>query len=224
MNQTQARESSAGAAPEALLLIAPDCPHCPVVLEGLGTLVKEAVIGRLEVINIVAEPERAQALGVRSVPWARIGPFELEGLQSEQALRRWAEQAGSESGMAAYFDGLLKTGKRQKVEDMVRRQPEWLPALAALLEDPQTAINSRVGVMATFEELEGTGLTRTIVPLLGAQTQSPEARIRADACHALSLTEGGDALPYLRACLQDEDPDVRESAQDAIESVDATRT
>jgi len=219
--QHPARESTAGAAPEALLFIAPGCPHCPVVLEGLGTLVKEAVIGRLEVINIVAEPQRAQALGVRSVPWARIGPFELEGLHSEQALRRWAEQAGSEHGMAAYFDELLKAGRRGKVEDMVRRQPEWLSALAALLGDPQTGINSRIGVMAIFEELEGTGLTQTIVPLLGAHTRSPEARIRADACHALSLTEGPDALPYLRACLQDEDPDVREAAQDAIESTDA---
>ena len=49
-------------------------------------------IGRLEVVNIGARPDIAQQFGVRTVPWVRLGPFELEGLRSpaelEAALQR----------------------------------------------------------------------------------------------------------------------------------------
>ena len=218
------KNSDSGAAPEALLLIAPGCPHCPVVLEGLSTLVKEAVIGRLEVVNIAAQPERAQELGVRSVPWTRIGPLELEGLRSPDELRRWAIQAGSEEGMAVYLNELLGAGRRQKVEDMVRQQPAYLGVLADLLGGQETGINTRIGIMATFEELAGTGLNASIVDRLGALTENKDPRIRTDVCDALALTESADALPYLRACLTDPHADVREAAQEAIETLEACRT
>ncbi len=212
------------AAPEALLLIAPGCPHCPVVLEGLSTLVKEAVIGRLEVVNIAAQPERAQKLGVRSVPWTRIGALELEGLRSPEELRRWASQAGSEEGMAAYLNELLTAGRRQRVEDMIRQQPAHLGVLADLLGGEQTSINTRIGIMATFEELVGTGLNAAIVDRLGTLTESTDPRVRTDVCDALALTGSGKALPYLQACMTDPHPDVREAAQEAIESLDFDRT
>jgi len=209
--------------PDALLLIAPGCPHCAAVLEGLGGLVKEATIGRLEVVNIAAQPERAEALGVRSVPWTRIGPFELEGLHSPGELRRWAEQTTRAGGMAAYLDELLKGGHRQKAEDLVRRQPEHQGPLLDLLGDPETGIKTRIGVMAILEELEGTNLAVGLVGRLAELTRHPNPRIRADACHALSLTGAPEAMPHLRACLQDPDADVRETAQDALEAAEEDR-
>ena len=45
--------------PDAELLIAPGCVHCPVVLSGLAELVKKGVIGHLEVFNIAARPDAA---------------------------------------------------------------------------------------------------------------------------------------------------------------------
>ncbi|NNF96029.1 MAG: HEAT repeat domain-containing protein, partial [Halobacteria archaeon] len=89
--------------PDAELLIATGCAHCPVVLEGLSTLIKEGVISSLRVINIVNQPERAQELGVRSVPWLQLGPFILQGLHSPAELREWAERAGSMEGMSVYL-------------------------------------------------------------------------------------------------------------------------
>ncbi|MFZ0257771.1 MAG: HEAT repeat domain-containing protein, partial [Gammaproteobacteria bacterium] len=55
--------------PDALLLIAPGCAHCPVVLQSLAEMLKAGSLGRLEVVNIVAHPEVAKAVGTRSVPW-----------------------------------------------------------------------------------------------------------------------------------------------------------
>ena len=76
--------------PEAVLLLSTQCPHCPTVLQGLSELVKQGVISRLEVVNINVRPEIAERHGIRSVPWVKIGDFELEGLHSPAELRRWA--------------------------------------------------------------------------------------------------------------------------------------
>ena len=67
-------------APDAQLLLSTHCPHCPAVLAALADLVKQGAIGRLEAVNLEQHPEVGQALGVRSVPWIRVGRIELAGL------------------------------------------------------------------------------------------------------------------------------------------------
>ena len=208
---------SAAGAPHALLLVAPGCPHCGAVLEGLVALVKEAVIGRLTVVNIAAEPEEARRLGVRSVPWTRLGDFDLPGLLTPAELKDWAGASGSEAGRARYLSGLLREGRRAEVEARTREDPRWLGALVALLADPETGIHVRLGLMATLEELKGSDRLAGLVDRLGRIACEGEARIRVDALHALSMTAGPGATPYVRACLQDENADVREAAQDALE-------
>ncbi len=207
--------------PEALLFVAPGCPHCPTVLEGLSRLIKEAVLSRLEVVNVAASPERARELGVRAVPWLRLGEFHFEGLMSPGELREWAERSGSREGMTAYFNHLLTTARRRTVEDILRHSPEHLQSLVALMAAPETGIHARLGIAATLEELQDTDILVDLVEPLGGLSRSPEVRIRADACHALSLSGSPEAIPYLEACLEDADPQVREAAQDAIEELRA---
>ncbi|MBI3775459.1 MAG: thioredoxin family protein, partial [Gammaproteobacteria bacterium] len=96
--------------PDALMLLAPGCAHCPVMLATLAELLKRGVIGRLDVVNIERHPEIAQQLGVRSVPWLRIGEFELSGARSPLELERWAQRNGSVQGHADYLTELLKSG------------------------------------------------------------------------------------------------------------------
>ena len=81
--------------PEALMLLGTSCPHCPVVLDALSELVKQGVIASLEVVNLEKKPDIAEQLGVRTVPWVRIGWYELEGLHSRAELQYWAELFGT---------------------------------------------------------------------------------------------------------------------------------
>ena len=78
-------------APSALLLIATGCQHCPSMLQSLSDLIKEGKIARLEIVNIVQDPERAQALNVRSVPWLKIGEYELIGLKTKTEILQWID-------------------------------------------------------------------------------------------------------------------------------------
>lgn len=210
------------APPDALLLITSSCPFCPTVLEGLSGLVKRGLIGRLEVVNIERHPETAQAHGVRTVPWVRLGPFELDGLRSAAELELWAKRAGTAEGLASYLDETLATGGLRRVVELVRREPQWLEGIVLLAADPETSVHVRIGIAALLEELKGDArLTRLIEPI-GRLTRSPDARTRSDAAHYLGLIGTPEAVPYLEALLADPEAEVRGIAAEALAALRKT--
>jgi thiol-disulfide isomerase/thioredoxin len=204
-------------APDALLLLSSHCPHCPAVLAALTELLKQGAIGRLEAVNIEERPEVAQALGVRSVPWTRIGRIELLGSQSRSELADWAAKADSESGLADWFHLLLKEGQLPRVQALVEAEPGLLGAVLPIVGNVDASLNVRLGAGVLLEHFAGTGTLRALLPRLGELSQHPDARVRADACHYLGLTVDAAAKPWLDARLDDEDPDVREIAGESLQ-------
>jgi thioredoxin-like negative regulator of GroEL len=199
------------------MLLGTHCPHCPTVLKGLSELVKSGVVGKLEAVNIEQHPDIAHALGVRSVPWVRIGPFELEGLRSEKELRTWAEAAGTEAGYASYLDELLSTGKIERAIKLIQRNPEAIKALLVLFSETETQLNTRIGISAIIENLSGSELLQGIVDRLGELSGHDDPRIRGDAAHYLGLTGSARAMPYLERLEDDADADVRAVARESLD-------
>ena len=208
--------------PDALLLMGTHCPYCPTMLQSLKSLQAAGVIGKLEAINIEEHPDAAQAAGVRSVPWVRIGPFDLEGLRSEQELREWAEKAGTEAGVAAWLEELLATGKVKTVEEQLKRDPDILAVLLSLFADTDTQMNTRIGISAIIEGLEGSDQLKGQVDKLAEMLSHPDAGIRGDACHFLSLTALPRAKVLIAPLLDDPEQDVRMLAKDSIEHLEKT--
>lgn len=206
-------------APDALLVITTNCPHCAGVLQGLSELVKSGTISRLEVINISQQPELAQEYNIRSVPWTRIGPFELDGLRSVAELRNWAEQAGSDAGMTNYLSELLRTGGLAKAIKLLSQNADYFSSVLTLATDPKTELSVRIGISAIMEEFEGTKELTALIKPLTKLTHHPEARIRLDACHYLALTHSPLALPPIKLLLEDENLGVREVAQESLDSL-----
>ncbi len=203
--------------PDALLLLGTRCPHCPTVLNALSAMVKAGVIGTFRAVNIEQRPDIAQELGVRSVPWVRIGPFELEGLRSETELRGWAEKAGTTAGLGGWLEELLSTGKITRALALVQSEPDALEALLQLFTNPETPLNIRIGISAIMEDLAGSDRLRDLVGRLGELTRHEEARIRGDACHYLELAGDPAAVVYLKPRLDDPDTEVREVAREALQ-------
>jgi len=208
------------APPSALLLMAPGCAHCPVVLEGLVQLIEKGKLGRLEVVNILAHPERAQEVGTRSVPWTRIGPFELSGALTAGELAQWVTRAAEGTGIGAYYGHLLEDRKLDRVVAMIRETPATLNDLLSLLEDKDTPMAVRIGVGAVMEELQASGLISEALPELMRLAESDDPALRADACHYLGLSGDSAARPALEARLQDEDAEVREIAAESLALLD----
>ncbi|MGB7930629.1 MAG: HEAT repeat domain-containing protein [Gammaproteobacteria bacterium] len=199
------------------MLLGTHCPYCPAVLKGLSELVKSGAVGKLEAVNIEQHPDIARALGVRSVPWVRIGPFELEGLRSEKELRTWAEAAGTETGYASYLDELLSTGKIDRAIKLVQKNPHVINALLALFSDPETQLNTRIGISAIIENLAGSELLQEIVDRLGELSRHDDPRIRGDAAHYLGLTGSAKAMIYLERLVDDADGDVKAVARESLD-------
>ncbi len=199
---------------DALMFLSSHCPHCPAMLSALSELLKRGVIGRLEAVNIEAHPDAAVARGVRSVPWLKLGPFELAGARTLGELETWARRAVAPEGMADAFHDMLKTGGLQQVLALLEADPERLAALLPIVGNPEASINVRLGAGVAFEEYAGTAALQALVPALGALSEHADARVRADACHYLGLSAATAARPWLEARLTDPDPDVREIASD----------
>lgn len=209
-------------APDALLLLTSACPFCPTVLKALSELVKGGQIGRLEVINLERHPEVAQTYKVRSVPWVRLGPYELDGLRSEAELKQWAERAGTPEGAAAYLSELLATGGLAKVTELVNQDAVHLDALALLVGDTETDLHVRLGIGALLEEMQGSPSLARLVEPLTKLAESPEARIRGDAAHFLALTRDPRVPAILERLVEDTDPSVREVAAEALAGLGKT--
>ena len=205
--------------PEALLLLSSHCPHCPTVLQGLGELVKKGLIGRLEVVNIQARPDIAQQLGVRTVPWMRLGDFELEGLHSPAELRHWAERAGSASGLAEYYTELFKQGQFPRALATITKHPGHMSALFALVQDPDTELGVRIGVSAVIEDLAGSATLQNQLPALMDLARHTDPRVRSDACHFLALTRSEAAFEPLETLNRDTEAAVREVAKDSLDEL-----
>jgi hypothetical protein len=196
--------------------MAPGCAHCPVVLESLGRLLKEGGLGRLEVVNVAAHPEAARAAGTRSVPWTRIGPFELDGLYGPAELAGWARHATAGTGMAEYLAHLIEHRQLDRAVATARREPGALAALLGLAGSLETPMGIRIGISAVVEELQGTAVLRDVLPTLTELAASPEPQVRADAAHFLGLAAADAARPALAALLADPDAAVREIAAESL--------
>jgi thiol-disulfide isomerase/thioredoxin len=206
-------------APSALLLIASGCPHCPSVLQSLTELIKEGKIARLEVVNIEQDPDRAKALNVRSVPWMKLGEFELAGLKSKTEILQWIEKSASPENMSAYFEELMNDGDISKVQQLVIDNPQYMNSLFDIMSNESSSLSARIGVGVIIEHLEGSDILINHIDSLGEICQNPLARIRNDACYYLGLTHHQDARKYIRPLLDDSDEEVKEIAREALDEI-----
>ncbi|MDH5484642.1 MAG: thioredoxin family protein [Gammaproteobacteria bacterium] len=207
------------AIPQAQLFIAPGCPHCPAVLQALTELLKEGDISSLQAINIQLLPEKAEQLNIRSVPWLKLGPFELSGLRSKQELKQWITKLHEPSIMADYFAELITNGELDKVHQSLEDNPEYFPQLLHLIVDQETTLSVRIGVGAVIEDFTGSQLLEQQINQLAQYTLDDDARIRNDACYYLGLSHSPLAEPHIRPLLDDVNTDVIDTARDALDDI-----
>jgi hypothetical protein len=182
------------------------------VLETLTGLVKDGTLGRLTVINLTVSPGAPEARGVRSVPWTRIGPFELGGALSAAELKGWATDAATGGGWGRYFGYLIEGGRLDSLIELMRATPSALPDLLHLFADPDTPLSVRIGISAAVEHLAGDTLLRDAIPQILPLTRSESPQIRADACYFLGLAGDPSVLSSVKRLLEDESAEVREVA------------
>ena len=206
-------------ASKALLFIATGCQHCPFVLQALSELIKDGQLAELEVINIQQAPDRAADHKVRSVPWVKIGPFELIGLRTKTELLQWINRVNDPEAMADYYGELMTSGELDKVIELIKQTPDTFSALISLMANTETTLSVRIGVGAIIEDFAGSDTLKQNIELLAKHTHDKDARVRNDACFYLGLSRDKAAEAYIRPLLDSQDTETREIAEEALEEI-----
>jgi hypothetical protein len=201
------------------MILGTQCAHCPAVLKQLSHLVEEGKLGRLSIINLEQHPEDAQQYGVRSVPWVRIGKHELHGAQTRETMLQRIQWASEQTTLKNEFDYLLAEAQVATAIEQITADQHKLSAIIDLLGDPKTVLSTRIGIGVVMEEFAGTPLLNEHFDTLATLANHEDARIRADACHYLSLTENRQALAILAKHQDDPSGEVKEVVADSIEAL-----
>ncbi len=199
----------------ALLAISTHCPSCPAVLQALSEMVKAGELASLEIINLEADPDRATALGIRSVPWVRLGEVELAGLRSQQEYRDWLNKADHDAQRESIAE-MLAEGDVDHVLQRVSDDSGLLEHLLALMADGSERINVRLGIGVIMEELAASEIFTPYIEHLLKLASSEDARVRADAAHYLGLTADKNVISVLQSMQEDDDAEVREVVTDSL--------
>jgi thioredoxin-like negative regulator of GroEL len=205
--------------PAVLMLMGRQCTYCGPMMQALTELMKAGQIAELRIVNIENNPELAVSLGVRSVPWLQIGPFELLGSRSKQEILLWLERTSSSAGFNDYLEEVLSEGKLEYANKLIESYPQALENIIELMADPEAKINVRLGVGVIIEEMAESVEFKAVVPRLIDYLSSKDARIRGDACHYLSLTRDASHIPLIERLLSDESEEVRDIAQDSLDEL-----
>lgn len=199
-----------------LLLISTQCSHCASVMQILSQMLKQGKLARLEIINLEREPNLAKEMKVRSVPWIKIGDRVFEGALSAEEIHRWVEAENKLEADLDYVTQMLLDGSMKQVVSYIEDKPERLKVIVQLMNDADAKINIRLGIGVVLESFAMDDAMATVLPTLITYLKHDDARVRADACHYLSLTGKPDLISVIEPCLDDVDAEVREIAEESI--------
>jgi hypothetical protein len=189
------------------------------MMQMLMEFMKLGQIAELRIVNIENAPDLVSELAVRSVPWLKIGPFELTGSRSKQELQLWLQRASSFDGVTEYLVEVLAEGNIKVASKLIHGYPQALENVIDLMADPEAKINVRLGVGVIIEEMAESETFRSVIPRLLDYLSNDDARIRGDACHYLSLTKDRSYIPDIERLLMDDSEEVREIAQDSLDDL-----
>ena len=176
----------------------------------LEQLLKEESIGELEL---------AAELGIKSVPWLEMGPLTFIGEQSLQELRDWAIRLAEPEAMVDYYQKLLADGELDVAEQVLQRNPATLSSLLSLIVRDELPMQVRIGTVALFEGVTDKARLQGLIPEMSSQLAHQDYRIRVDIAYLLELTASKEAIVPLKNLLQDENPEVREIAAEALQEL-----
>ncbi len=205
--------------PTVLMLMGSRCAYCGPMMQMLTELMKAGKMAELRIVNIENALQLAAELGVRSVPWLQIGPFELAGSRTKQELSLWLERASSFDGVSDYLEEVLAEGNIAYAKKLVERYPQALENVIDLMANPEAKINVRLGIGVIIEEMAESESFKAVIPRLIDYLSDDDARVRGDACHYLSLTRDPAYIPHIEKLLSDESAEVREIAQDSLDEL-----
>lgn len=199
------------------VLIATTCPNCPTAVRACGKLA--AALPTLEVVIVDVQYFTELAGSCRSVPTVIIdGGHTVVGPVSARQLLELLKQRDEPGYVARALGSMIEAGRLQEMAPLLRTT-QGQAAMATVMQDG--TMQQKMGLMLAVEQVlelnphEMDASVPHLLPLLG----SSNATVRGDVADLLGRIGAPGARDALTRLLEDDNPDVREVAEEAIEQL-----
>ena len=207
----------------AKLFIATGCSHCPVVLDTLSEQLKNGHLSSLTVTNIAVDNEKAEKLGIRSVPWFSLkneNTFMIfSGKYSPKEIQKWITSSQNKNGMQEYIEESLSTGQLMTISQVIQLHPETFSTVISMIKDEDTSMDIRIGLDALIESFAATEVLQKSVEELKKIVLSNNVRLQIDALHYIALTGDTENIIFLQEQTKQQDQQVKDAAVEALETL-----
>jgi thiol-disulfide isomerase/thioredoxin len=203
-----------------LVLMAEECPHCPQVVRAALVLAAAQPLINVTIVDAPHFSDLAERYKIKSTPTVIFNEgFTVVGRITVEELARHALKAGDTESLTTVIESMIKTGRAEDAGALLcsQRRPEAVLPIYLSKE-----FSVRMGALVAMEEaLEQD--PRSLDPLVDdliLLLAQDDVALRGDTAELLGKIGNPVAIPALKMAVEDPDPDVREAAQEALESLE----
>jgi hypothetical protein len=203
-----------------MVLIAPTCPHCPQVVRAALLLAVRTSLITVSIVDAVQFEDLAQRYKVKSTPTTIINDgLTLIGRLTAEELGGHLLRLAESSSLTPIVESMIKAGRAEDAGELIcaKEQPEAMLPVYVSKE-----FSVRMGALVALEEAleRNPRILDPIVDELTSLLFQEEAALRGDTAALLGKIGNPAAIPALRKAAEDQDPDVREAAEEALQSLE----
>ncbi len=202
-----------------MVLMADACTYCPYVVEAVLAMAFYQPLITAIIVDAIQFGDLAERFKVKSVPTTIINDNRtvVGQVSLSQLLDHVLNLQGSES-LTADLDSMIQSGRAEDAAALLcsRKEPQ---AILPLYISKEFA--KRIGALVTLEEALAIN-PRILDPVLNELLEllsDEDVGLRGDTAELLGKIGNSAAIPALEKALEDPDPDVREAATEALESL-----
>ena len=203
------------------LFIAPECPHCPKMVQELAPLVLVNEWVKLTIIDGFLFPEMAEPLGIKSAPTLLFD--ERMRWTGQVPLKEILDVVLNQDPSlisALSIESLLGEGQAGLLAHMMIEQGTIFPSFYELLTSEKWSV--RLGAMVVIEEIieQDKPLAEQCVGPLWERFPTLNEQVRGDVVYILGEAGNRDTLLKLETVLSGPySRETREAAEEALETI-----
>jgi len=202
------------------VVVATGCPNCPHMVSAVNEFAAEVHESTVNIVNASESPEIADRYQVMSVPTTVVneGLTIVGVLTREEFARRVLESLGPGRDDAV-LKSLVESGRIADATAYLG-DGRGFAGFAALWNE--SALEARIGLSLVAQNAidESPTCLDGLVDLILPSLDGDDTARRGDTADLLGAIGHESARPALEKLLEDEDEDIAEVAQDALEGID----
>lgn len=203
------------------LFVAPQCPHCPTMIQQMVRLAIAHPLIDLTVIDASVFSETAAENDIRSVPTLILDEqFRWTGTTPPDEIIDILIERDPGKLSPATFEKMISNGDAGKLADMMLESKSLFPAFIDVLLDEHLSV--RLGAMVAMEaiaEADSKMAQQVIEPLIRRFNEVGNT-VKGDLLYILGMVGTPETITVIRnLAVHESDVEIGQAAQEAVEDI-----